>query len=310
MVEPKNVTYEEFPEAMDKVPGMKELNISREEQCLFLHANIPYIKRDGLELHLHIISPVKNDNINKLEKYPCIVYIQGSAWCKQDTFMNIPNLSKLAERGFVIASVEYRHTEIAPFPAQIQDAKTAIRFMRKNASRYNLDPENIFVFGDSSGGHTALMVGITEAVEELDTADYGEYSAKVGGIIDFYGPTDIAKMNDVPSVMNHIEPNSPEGMLIGGKNVIENMEEAKKTSPVSYILRERSIAPILIFHGSKDRLVPFQQSILLYDALKAADKKVDFYKINGADHGGGEFWSEDVLKIVEEFIRKNRNDRQ
>jgi acetyl esterase/lipase len=304
MIEPQNYSYEEFPEDLEISPGMKELDTGREDSELILYANIPFINRDGLELHLQIISPKNSRAAGEERKLPCIVYVQGSAWKKQDIYMNIPNLSKLAAKGFVIASAEYRHSDIAAFPAQIIDVKTAICFIRKNASLYGVDAENIYVFGDSSGGHTALMTGITKDFGEFDTNAYGEYSAHVNGVIDFYGPTHIAKMNDAPSTMNHITPDSPEGLLIGGKNVIENYEEAEKTSPMTYISKERHIPPILMMHGSKDRLVPFNQSILLYEALKTAEKNVEFYKLKGADHGGAEFWTDKVIAILEEFIRK------
>ncbi len=118
--------------------------------------------------------------------------------------------------------VEYRPSEIAPFPAQIHDAKAAVRFMRMNVEKYNIDSQRIALWGDSSGGHTVVMAGIT-ADCQLDTELYREFSSKVKCIIDWYGPTDISKMNYVPSSQNHTEPDSPEGYLIGRKNVLENL---------------------------------------------------------------------------------------
>ncbi len=166
---------------------------------------------------------------------PCIVYVQGSAWMKQNVYANLPQLMEFAKRGYVIAIVEYRPSSVAPFPAQVQDAKTAIRFMRKNANTYGVDEDNVFIWGDSSGGHTALMVGLTTNNSELDTDDLNGYATKVNAVVDFYGPTDITKMNDEPSILDHVSPKSPEGQLLGGKNVLQNKAEAAVTNPVNYV---------------------------------------------------------------------------
>lgn len=304
MIQPQNYTFENFPEATDSPAGMKVLNTSRDDWFLVYEHDVPYVERDGILLHLQILKPVYADWERRI-KAPCIVFIQGSAWMKQNIYLNLANLAKIAQRGFVVAAVEYRPSDVASFPAQVVDSKTAVRFMRKNAAQYHVDPDNVFVFGDSSGGHTSLMVGITAGMRELDSQDDEQYSAHVNAVVDFYGPTDISRMNDVPSTMDHIAPDSPEGRLIGRKNVLENLEEAQKTNPINYISREREIAPILMMHGSKDELVPFHQSVLIYEALRAAGKEVEFYKLKEAQHGGPQFWTCEVLDIVEEFLRKH-----
>lgn len=150
------------------------------------------------------------------------------------------------------------------------------------------------------------MTGIAEQYPDLESDVYSEYSCKVKGIIDFYGPTDISQMNKVPSTMDHILPESPEGMLIGGFNVLENMQKVAPTIYMNYVSEDVSIPPVLIFHGNKDRLVPFEQSILFYRQLKSKGKEVEFYQLKGADHGGADFWTEEVLNIIDEFSRKCR----
>jgi acetyl esterase/lipase len=148
------------------------------------------------------------------------------------------------------------------------------------------------------------MTGITEQYPDLESDVYSEYSCKVKGIIDFYGPTDISQMNKVPSTMDHILPESPEGMLIGGFNVLENMQKVAPTICMNYMSEDVSIPPVLIFHGNKDRLVPFEQSILFYRQLKSKGKEVELYQLKGADHGGAGYWTEEVLNIIDEFSRK------
>jgi acetyl esterase/lipase len=175
--------------------------------------------------------------------------------------------------------------------------------MKHHASDYHADPENITVWGDSSGGHTVAMVGVSLGNPELSDEPLSSAPISVKAIIDYYGPTDISKMNEEPSTFDHIAPDSPEGMLIGGVNVLENLEKVNPTVPMNYISADKVIPPFLILHGSKDRLVPFGQSVMLFEALKEAAKVVEFYQLKGADHGGSPFWTEEVLDIVEQFIR-------
>mgnify|MGYP003827076491 FL=1 len=301
VIEPRQMSYEEFPESTADTDGMRELITGRDDRYLVYRENIVYVQRDGMDLHLQLIIPAFVDD--RKEKFPCIAYVQGSAWKKQNVYWSLPQLVKFAQRGYVVASIEYRSSGVAPFPAQVQDVKTALRFLRKNAREYGIDPWNFYLWGDSSGGHTALMAGITYGMPELDTDDYGEASLKINAVIDYYGPADIAKMNDALSTMDHTAPDSPEGLLIGGRNVLENREEAQKASPIPYITDDRAAPPVLILHGDKDRIVPFEQSLLLFDALKAHRKKAMFYKLRGADHGGPQFWTDQVLDIVERFIK-------
>jgi acetyl esterase/lipase len=301
VIAPREYSFEEFPESTASSKNMKIISVRADSSHVAYKHDIKYISRDGIDLTLQIIQP-KNKSKKKL---PCIVYVQGSAWMKQNVYDNIPQLAEFAKRGYVIAMVEYRPSSVAKFPAQLQDAKTAIRFIRANASDFNVDSSNIFVWGDSSGGHTALMVGLTQNNSELDTRDLNEYPITVNAVVDFYGPTDITQMNYEPSIFDHIGPNSPEGQLIGRKNVLENKSEAALTNPINYIKDSKTVAPILIMHGSKDRLVPFKQSVLLADALEKSNYPYEFYQLKGADHGSSEFWTEQVFQIVDAFLRKH-----
>lgn len=105
-----------------------------------------------------------------------------------------------------------------------------------------------------------------------------------------------------PSIANHSEPNSPEGLLIGGLEVLENQEKAQETNPINYISIEKAIPPILIAHGDMDRLVPLHQSDLLAAKLEESGKTIEYYCLSGADHGIAEFWTNEMFDIVEEFL--------
>lgn len=297
MVEPQNIPREEFPKSPSSSEGMLTLNITCDNNEMYHIRDIKYIERKEQALYLQLIMP---DKVEK--KPPLIVYVQGSAFHKQDIPASIPRLSLLANRGFAIASVEYRPSEVAPFPAQMLDVKAAVRFLKMSAEQYGYDEQRVYLMGDSSGGHTALMAGLTAGMEEYEENVYNSVSSEVKGIIDMYGPINFTKMNDELSSQNHILPDSPEGFLIGQKNIMENPELVRPTIVTNYISTEWEIPPVLIFHGTNDELVPFGQSCLLYDRLKECGKRASFYAIEGAHHGGREFWSSEVLGLVEEFI--------
>lgn len=273
-----------------------------------LKTDVVYANRDGRDLHLQILLPVMNNCPEEVKNakhaWPCIVYVQGSAFHEQWVWNNLDRHIRLAQKGYAIAIVEYRPSEVAPFPAQMQDAKTAIRFMRKNASVYDIDPDRIAVAGDSSGGHTALMAGFT-GNDEPDTDLYSEYSAEVKCIVDVYGPTVFALMNYYPSSQNHYDPDSPEGFEIGRKDVLENPELANATIPMNYLSKDKPTPPLLTIHGGRDMLVPFNQSCQLYKVMKEMGKDVTFYKLDDANRGMLGFDSDTVLNIVAEFLRKN-----
>lgn len=292
----------DFPSSEELPQGVKTIELKDTFGYPFrLIPEIVYAKRSGETQKLHLLLPYDWNDSEKL--FPLIVFIQGSAWHRQQVFEHMPHMVRICQQGYAVAMVEYRPSELAPFPAQIHDAKAAVRFMRMNAEKYNVDSQKIALWGDSSGGHTVVMAGIT-ADCELDTELYKEFSCKVQCIIDWYGPTDISKMNDVLSSQNHIEPDSPEGYLIGRKNVLENLDLVAPTIPMNYLSADKEIPPIMIMHGSRDDLVNFNQSCLLYNTLKELDKEVEMYKLEGATHGAGGFNSEEAVMLVSDFLAK------
>lgn len=307
MIKPELVGLKDFPNSELTAEGMKVLKADMENVTVVTIPSVEYVKREEMPLHLHIMVPVKqNMTLDKpSEKYPLIVYVQGSAWFSQMLTMELAQLSRIARKGFVIAVVEYRPSTVKPFPAQIQDTKTAVRFLRRHADEYQIDPEKVVIWGDSSGGHTAVMTGITAEQEGLfDTDTYAEESCKVKGIVDFYGPMLVDEMQNEPSTQDHISPESPEGMILGHVNVLENHEKALKMSPLPYICPQLKLPPVVIFHGSRDRLVPFGQSVILYNKLKECGQEADFYRVELADHGGPAFWNDEVLELVEKYVRE------
>ncbi len=308
-MEVKSYTYEELPEFTDEVEGAGIIETTGDETGVNYFHDVEYANVDGTPLHLQILIPAcRNDGfVPFAEKLPfarpCYVFIQGSGWMQQYVYANVPSLSKLAARGYVCAIVEYRHSGIASFPAQPKDARNAIRFLKKNAGRFGIDPDRMIVAGDSSGGHVAMWAGL---IRDDDTADnlYPSVSAEVKGIVDYYGSTSVIAPDSNPQTVNHCLPDSPEGLVMGGKDLLANPDLARALSVECNIDESTVIAPSLIFHGTKDRVVNCTGSVVLYKRLKETGHDVSFYLVKGADHGGPEFWTDQILDIVENFMRR------
>ncbi len=296
----KSMDFEDFFKA---VPEMKEVGYLKADGTEVYHIykhDVVYVTREEGDRTLQMLVPEEKNG----KKYPAILYVQGSAWFKQDQYKRLAAMADLARRGFVTATLQYRESGLAAFPAQIQDAKTGVRFLRKHAEEYHIDADNIFIMGDSSGGHTAVLAGITADQDVLDTDVYGEFSCGVKAIVDFYGVTDVRQKEDFPTTLNQGEPDSPEGRLIGGKNVYEHPELSVPITCAGYVQKETEIPPILIMHGTGDDTVSWRQSVRLYKKLREEEKDVTFYVVEGATHGDNAFWTTENLDIVEKFIKK------
>jgi acetyl esterase/lipase len=228
---------------------------------------------------------------------PIIVWVHGGAWLAGSK-ENCPAV-RFLRLGYAAASINYRLSQHAIFPAQIEDCKTAIRFLRANAEKYNIDPNRIGVWGASAGGHLVALLGTTGDVKEFDKGPNLHVSSRVQAACDFFGPTDFTKMSDFESSMDHDAPDSPEAQLLGGP-VQENKEACKRANPITYVSKDDP--PFLICHGDKDPLVPHNQSVLLNSTLKKTGVKVIFHTVKGGGHG---FRDREVDRMVQQFFEKH-----
>ncbi|MCS4488441.1 alpha/beta hydrolase [Streptococcus sciuri] len=304
-IRPERYSYEEFPTstAQSKYEVIKvEADLSW--RYPFIQMDEVYATKDDKDLHIHVIMPTPNFLFPSQATFPLIVYIQGSGFQKQNMGDHIAHLAEFAMRGYVIAMVEYRHTPEGTFPQQILDTKTAIRYLYKNKEKYHIEDERVILWGDSSGGHTVVMTAVTEELQEFSEEDNASQPLNILGVVDLYGPTVICRMNCQPSMGDHISAESREGQLFGGVPVLENLDQVEKANPLNYIDSSKTLPPFLIMHGDKDRLVPFEQSVLLYDALKDAGKEAAFYQLVGADHTMDAFFSPEMTEIVHEFMQR------
>jgi len=246
-------------------------------------------ERQKLDLYL----PRQDESDGPL---PLIIWVHGGAWragskgnCRSVRFL---------KQGYAAASINYRLSQHAIFPAQIEDCKAAIRFIRANAGEYNIDPDRIGVWGSSAGGHLVALLGTTGDVKQFDKGPNMHVSSRVQAVCDFFGPTDLTKMSDFESSMDHDAADSPESQLIGGP-VQENKEACMRANPITYVSKDDP--PFLICHGDKDMLVPHNQSVLLNAALIKADVNVKFHTVKGGGHG---FRDKEVDRMVPEFFGK------
>jgi acetyl esterase/lipase len=216
---------------------------------------------------------------------PVIVWIHGGAWRTGDKSKPDAALSLLSA-GYGVASVGYRLSQEALFPAQIEDCRAAVRWLRANAERYNLDPHHFGAWGPSAGGHLAALLGTAHHVREWDRlGDNQEWSSAVQAVCDWFGPTDFLHMNDAPGAMDHDAPDSPESQLVGGP-IQENRDRVARANPIAYITPDAP--PFLIVHGDRDDLVPLNQSEFLHAALQQAGVPSTLIVVKGAGHGFGE----------------------
>lgn len=241
--------------------------------------------------------------------FPVVVVIHGGGFMMGDKAdgTGAAGADSILQAGFAVASINYRLSGEALFPAQIQDAKAAVRFLRANAEKYNLNPEKFAAFGASAGGTLASLLGTSCGVAELEGADLGnaDQSSCVQAVVDWFGPVDFLQMDDqfagTSCAQNHNDASSPESKLLGA--AVQTVPDlAKAANPITYV-SDKSPA-FLIQHGTADCNVPPKGSQALYDALSQAigADMVTITYIEGAGHGGSEFSTEENLKIVTDFL--------
>ena len=220
-------------------------------------------------------------NITKAQ--PLIIWIHGGGWSGGSKNIGFSRISELLNKGFSVASVEYRLSGEAIFPAAVTDCKAAVRFLRANAKKYNLDADRFGAWGSSAGGHLAAFLGTSGDVKEFDVGSNLSVSSRVQAVCDWFGPSDFLKMNDGEhSKMNHFSPRSPESRFLGAP--IEKIPETvKKANPATYVTKDDP--PFSIMHGDRDSAVVYSQSEILEAALKKAQVEVVLHKIKGQGHG-------------------------
>lgn len=261
-----------------------------------LHGNVPY-NNDTLQKHLlDIYLPANAEG-----KLPLVVFIHGGGWLANDKYADIGymknTVAEIISSGYALASVDYRFSTQAVFPAQIQDCNRAISFLYDNADTYGFDRDRFVLIGFSAGGHLASLAGLSNnnKVQDFFMPETNR-SFSVKAVVDFYGPAELILFPGADDVK------SPEGLLIGAAP-LARPDLAKAASPVTYV--DKNDPPFLIIHGEKDQLVSTKQSQLLSSWLNVEGVPNELVIVKDAPHFGEMFDSDEVRNKVITFLKKH-----
>lgn len=272
--------------SMSGVAAMAEPTVTRD---------LEYATVDGHRLLLDLYQPtgVKNS--------PLIVWVHGGAW-RAGSKNSVP-IIELVNRGYTIASVDYRLSPVARFPAQVHDIKAAIRFLRAKSSDYGYDTKNIAIAGSSAGGHLVALVGVTNGNADLEgkVGTHRDQSSSVQAIVDYYGPTNFLTI--LPQSTPHgLGVRVPAIQLLLGSQPEDNVPLSKLASPVFHV--DKNDPPLLLVHGDQDPQVPINQSHELHGKYKELNLPVQFHVIHGGAHGGKEFYDALRLDLIVKFLNR------
>jgi acetyl esterase/lipase len=233
------------------------------------------------------------------ENPPLMILIHGGGFKEGDK--REENAAEWLREGYAVASVNYRYSSDAVFPAQIEDCKTAVRWLRANAKKYGYDRDRFGARGSSAGGYLVTMLGTTGGTKKFDVGENPDVSSRVQAVADRYGPIDFLQMDAhrLPGAPVNNKPDSLLSELIGGK-LEDNKDKAENANPINYIAKD--CPPFIIVHGDSDLLVPHHQSELLAAALARVGVPVTLYTVKGGGHGG--FDDPNAEAAVREFFAR------
>lgn len=254
-------------------------------------ADIEFAKVGDKSLQLDLYLP---KNLN--EKVPVIMWVHGGGWLKGSR-IKAKGLW-LVEHGYAIASVSYRLTTEAIWPAQINDLRSAVRYLRENAEKYNIDGTKIAAWGASAGGHLVAVLGTQDLPKDE------KVSSRVQAVLDWYGPSDLLSMppNNVSEKRTPEMVANSNGAKLLGKTVRDVPDLAKEASAFWNVSKDDP--PFLIMHGDQDPGVPVEQSVKLHEKQKEAGAPSELFIVKGAGHGGKLFLSDECNKVVLTFFNK------
>lgn len=257
------------------------------------YRDIEYARVGDVSLKLDLYLP-------KQANAPLVVYVHGGAW-RAGSKSDVP-IVKLLDHGFAIASVDYRLSTQARFPAQVHDIKAAIRFLRASSEQFDISTRRIAIIGSSAGGHLAALVGVTDGDKELEgsVGRHPDQSSTVQSIVSLYGASNLQTILS-QSTETGLKMRVPALQLLLGGQPTEKPELAKLASPVAHL--DKHDPPLLLIHGDADPQMPPQQSREFAEAYGALGLPVEFITVAGGKHGGAEFYDTERTTKMALFLK-------
>lgn len=256
-------------------------------------SDVTYATVDGDALNLDIYLPIGAENPRLL------VWVHGGAWRNRTKAAVRPDY--LVSHGYALASVDFRQSGVAKFPAQVHDINGAIRFLRANATTYGFDATHIGILGASSGGHLAALVGVTNGHDQLEgeVGEFDDESSDVDAIVSYFGASNLTTI---------LQQSTPHGLRVRvpaldaflGGQPDDIPETAKLASPVFHL--DSSDPPLLLLHGDQDPQMPINQAHELHGAYQGLGLQSEFEVLYGASHGGDQFYEDRVNEMVKNFF--------
>lgn len=265
------------------------------------YSNVPYAN-DTLKKHLLDIYLPKNAQSNT----PLVIWVHGGAWMLNDKYADMSYMKNTVrsfiDSGYALASIDYRHSTTAIFPAQIQDCNEALEFLFQHAAQYKLDRNRIALIGFSAGGHLASLMALSNNNDVKEFyANGNKPHFKIKCVLDFYGPSDFIMLASNPDTsINNMR--NPVSILLGAV-AVDRPDLAKRASPVTYV--DKNDPPFLIVQGEKDESVPNTQSKILTSWLTIAGVKNQLIIVPNAPHYGEMFDAEYIRKSLFSFLAEN-----
>lgn len=263
--------------------------------------NITYAAVDGRPLKMALLEPWTQRYLLKYhpEPRPLVVFVQGSSWRVGKLGEEIPQLVQFVKAGYVVATVQHRNTlDGYPFPAFLEDVKTAIRYLRRRALKFAIDPDRVAIWGTSSGANAAMLVALTGDDPRYAGHLYRTESDKVNAVVSCFAPMDIADTFENATTVPGSELLQ---FCLFGMDRGKWPALKKEMSPLYQVKPGQDYPPFLLLHGDADKIVPYHQMEDMYDKLNAEGYDVVAYRVKGANHER-DFWSPQVYRIIQDFL--------
>ncbi len=260
-----------------------------------VHRDLTYATVDGKELKLDLYVP------SRITKPKLVVWMHGGGW--RGGSKAKPPIRRLVDEGYALASISYRLSDTAIFPAAVHDCKGAVRWLRAHASEYGVDATSIAVAGGSAGGTLALLLGTSAGVKELEGNVAGnlDQSSSVQAVINYFGPSDFVLRGQTQPDVAYSEKSGSFAWLGGKKLGAVDKQLELAASATRYV--STASPPLLVLHGLADELVLPDQAHRIVEAYQQVGLKAQLILLEGAGHGGGRFFSGQPMQAAIDFLK-------